>query len=272
MSRSKLVLALLTLSAVVPLAAADRGFAIPSTKLNRARKPQVVADPSRDAIYPYVYDGAGWSTSFVFTNLDNHTININLEFSNDDGSNLLVPLVGVGTDSSFAVTIPYAGTVSLATGDTSSILAIGYAFAGAANQKDLFSGYAVVRNQTPGLPDLEFTIPITPINENQFVLPFDNTNGYLTRAVLINSSLQNNATVNVTVNDQDGNVLATDQIAIVPLGAVRFSVTARYPQLQGIVGSIFFSAPSNQFVTGLGERSGPNLSLTAIPPFSLRTQ
>jgi hypothetical protein len=229
----------------------------------------VVANPTRDRILPYVYDGAGWSTTFVLTNLDNRTINLRLEFTGNDGSDLQFPVLGIGTTSAVDIKLGQGGTISVSTADIAGDRTSGYAFVGVPNQTDRFAGYAVVRQQTNGLPDLEFTIPVTPIDENQFVLPMDNTNGFVTFISLVNSSTQNPANVNVTVQDQDGNVLATDQLQIVPLGRLTFNVSDRYPQLNNLVGSILFSASGNQFVTGLGLRSGPNSSLTAIPPFSL---
>jgi hypothetical protein len=177
----------------------------------------------------------------------------------------------VGTNAGIDITIPLNGTASLTTADVAGNRTSGYAFVGVPNQSDRFAGYAVVRQQTNGLPDLEFTIPLTPIDENNFVLAIDNTNGFSTFASLVNSSTQSNAVVNVTVQDQSGNVLATDQLQIGQLGRLAFSVNDRYPQLNNSVGSIRFSA-NGQLVTGLGLRSGPNNSLTTITPFSLPLQ
>lgn len=254
----------------LPSFAGDRAQAQAVRKLAGDKGRAISADPSRDNIFPYMYDGAGWSSTFVFTNLDSRTVKIRLEFSADDGSDLLVPVLGVGKTSAVDITLGIGGTISLTTEDTAKTRTSAYAFAGAANGSDRFSGYEVVRQQTSGLPDLEFTIPLTPIDENQFVLPFDNTDGFATFVSLVNSSLQNSAIVNVTVQDQDGNVLTTDQISIQPLGRDTFDVAEQYPQLKKIVGSILFSARGQQFVTGMGLRSGPNDSLTAILPFSLR--
>ena len=255
-------------AAMLPAFAADRSV----VRLSGEKGRTVVADPTRNRILPYVYDGAGWSTTFVLTNLDNHTINLRLEFTASDGSDLPLPVLGIGTTARVDITLPQGGTASVSTADASGDRISGYAFIGIPNQTDRFSGYAVVRQQTNGLPDLEFTIPLTPIDENQFVLPMDNTNGFTTFVSLVNSSTQNNAIVNVTVQDQDGNVLATDQLQIVSLGRLTFNVTDRYPQLNNLVGSIFFSGDRSQFVSGLGLRSGPNNSLTAITPFSLPLQ
>lgn len=232
----------------------------------------IVVDPTRNNILPYMYDGAGWSTTFVFTNLDNHAIDLKLQFTADDGSNLQIPVQGLGATSNIDIPIQNGGTASLTTADVDSVRTSGYAFAAAQNGTDRFAGYAIVRQQSSGLPDLEFTMPLAPIDENQFVLAFDNTNGFTTFVSLVNSSTQNTANINVTLQDQNGNVLTTDQLQIGPLGRRTFNVTDRYPQAGNIVASIFFSAPGSQFVTGLGLRSGPNNSLSTITPFSLQVQ
>lgn len=266
-STSRIFSFMLLPAVALPMLAAERLQARPPIRAaaNRA----IIVDPTRNNIFPYLYDGAGWSTTFVFTNLDNRPIDLSLQFTADDGSNLQIPVNGIGSTSNIDIPIQTGGTASLTTSDFDSSRTSGYAFAAARNGTDRFAGYAVVRQQTSGLPDLEFTLPLTSIDENQFVLPFDNTNGFATFVSLVNSSTQNTANVNVTVQDQSGNAITTDQLQIGPLARMTFNVTDRYPQANNIVASIFFNAPGSQFVTGLGLRSGPNNSLTAITPFSL---
>ena len=232
----------------------------------------IVADPFRDQIFPYLSDGNGWSTNFVFTNLDRHSIVVHLEFSADDGSFLRLPVNGIGTTDAVDITIATGGSFSLRTAGAAANRTTGYAFTEAKNLTDLYSGYAVVRNVANGLPDLEFTVPLAPIDENFFTLAFDNTNGYATFAALINSSVDKDANVVATIQDQDGNVLSTDRITVAPFGRFQFNLADRYPQADKIVGTIAFSASGTQFVTGIGLRSGPNQSLTVIPPFSLKAK
>ena len=230
----------------------------------------IVSDPSRDKIFPYLADGNGWTTNFVFTNLDTHSVVVHLEFSADDGSFLTLPVTGIGSTQAADITIVVGGSFSLTTAGTAQNRTSGYAFATAKNQTDLFAGYAVVRNVASGMADLEFTVAPTPLNENSFTLSFDNTNGYATYAALINSSVDKDATIVVSIQDQNGNVLGTDQITVPPIGRYQFNVSDRYPQLNNIVGNIVFSASGKQYVGGTGLRYGPNQSLTVIPPFSLK--
>ena len=268
-------LAILSSSLLLPvsmLPGAERTEARAAARSSNVTAREVTAVPTRNRVFPYMYDGNGWSTTFVLTNLDNQTIHLGLDFSADDGSNLQFPIQGIGTTSAVDITLLQGGTISLSTANVASNRTSAYAFVAVPNGTDRFAGYAVVRQQSNNLPDLEFTIPLTPIDENQFVLPMDNTNGFTTFVSLVNSSTQNNSNVNITVQDQSGNVLTTDQLQIVPLGRATFNVSDRYPQLNNQVGSIFFNADRSQFVTGLGLRSGPNQSLTAITPFSLPLQ
>jgi hypothetical protein len=60
---------------------ADRSAVRSAVKTSGENGRSIVADPNRDRIFPYIYDGAGWSTTFVLTNLDNRTINLRLEFT-----------------------------------------------------------------------------------------------------------------------------------------------------------------------------------------------
>jgi len=231
-------------------------------------RPKLVVNSARDQILPFVYDGNGWSTNFVISNLDSHTIVVHMEFLANDGSALSLPLNGIGYTTALDVTIPYGGTYSIATSDIDAAQASGYAFMAATNGSDLFGAYGVTRLQSANLPDLEMSVPLTPIDENFFNLSFDNTNGYSTRAVLINSSSQNSAIVNLSVQDSQGNVLATDQITIAPYARYPFNLGDYYP-VAGIVGNVYFAANGQQYVAGSALRIGPNQSLAIVPVQSL---
>src|SRR5690348_8448742 len=93
--------------------AADRAEAHATAPTASRKRPASTVDPSRDSIFPYVYDGNGWSTDFVFTNLDNHTVLLQLGFFANDGSNQELPVLGVGRTSSVSITLPPSGTISL---------------------------------------------------------------------------------------------------------------------------------------------------------------
>ena len=229
---------------------------------------RLVVNPSRDAIMPVVYDGNGWTTLFVIANLDNHPIVVEIQFSLPDGSALSLPVVGIGYTTAVEVKLPAGASYSVITAGSATDRTTGYAYVTSKNGTDLFGGYASVRNQAANLPDLEFTAPFTPIDENFFTLAFDNTGGYSTYAILINSSNKVNASVAVSVQDIDGNVLATDTISIDPYGRYAFNLADFYP-VNGRIGNVYFSASGGQLVAGSGLRVGPNQSTTVIPVLSL---
>ena len=230
--------------------------------------PKMVVNPARDQIVPLVYDGNGWTTLFMIANLDNKTIVVQTFFSANDGSDLPLPVVGIGRTNSVEVTLPPGANYSFVTSGVDANRTTGYAYVTAKNGSDLFGGYASVRNQSANLPDLEFTVPLTPIDENFFTLAFDNVGGYSTYAMLINSSNKNNASVRVSVQDIDGNVVATGTISIDPYGRYAFNLADFYP-VDGRVGNVYFSAGGGQFVAGSGLRVGPNQSFNLIPVLSL---
>jgi hypothetical protein len=51
-----------------------------------------------DDVIPQFVEGAGWSTAITFVNLDTTTIKFSLYFIADDGSDMSVPILGVGTN------------------------------------------------------------------------------------------------------------------------------------------------------------------------------
>ena len=230
--------------------------------------PKVVVNPSRDQIMPFVYDGNGWTTRFMLANLDNHSIVVKVQFWAQDGSNLSLPVDGIGNTTAVEVTLPPGGNYSFVTSGFAPDQTTGYAYVSSNNGSDYFGGYAIARNRTSRQPDIEMTVPLTPVDENIFTLAFDNTGGYTTYAVLINSSGTFKANINVSVQDSQGNVLATDQILVDPYGRYAFNLADYYP-VDGLVGNVYFSSTGQQYVAGSGLRAGPNQSLTIIPTLSL---
>src|SRR5438128_90900 len=68
------------------------------------KNPQVVVFTG-DRVIPQFVDGGSWKTSMFFVNLENHSVSFQVLFFEDDGSDMLVQILGQGTVRGLNVTL-----------------------------------------------------------------------------------------------------------------------------------------------------------------------
>jgi hypothetical protein len=178
--------------------------------------------------------GAGYQTSFTLVNLSTtDSANVNLFFYNSDGTSLQADVQGVGPITPYNFTIPAGGskTVVLA-GDPAAAKDVeGWA------QLAVPGGYPTVRGQGsfkrhfPGLPDFEAVVPLTsdssacilsfPLQTPGVLIPFDNTNGYLTALAFANTG-SSTQTLQLEYDDESYQKIATSTLTLAPSTHVAF--------------------------------------------------
>ncbi|MCC6342568.1 MAG: hypothetical protein IT166_10230 [Bryobacterales bacterium] len=107
-------------------------------------------------------------------NLENHAVTFQVLFFRDNGTDLIVPLVGQGPVRGMNITLGTAGSVTFETTGTSAALSQGWALL-SQSTNDTVGGLAVFCQSVPGRPDFEAVVPIVNQFDNHFVLLFDNT-------------------------------------------------------------------------------------------------
>lgn len=97
-----------------------------------------------------------------------------------------------------------------------------------------------------------------------YVVPFDNTNGYATGVAVANVTAKN-ASIPLTIRDDNGVVLATDTLTLPAMGHTSFVVLTSYPLTAQKRGTVEFDAPSGGQISVLGLRGNPAGGFTSVP-------
>ena len=124
-------------------------------------------------------------------------------------------------------------------------------------------GLAVFRQSDPARPDQEAAVTLTTTS-NRFVLPFDNTSGFVTSMALVNVSATLGATINVVIRDEAGVQIGTDSIPLAGRGHIAFAFPDRFAAAANRRGTAEFTSTTSQ-ITGLGLRFNPGGAFTSFP-------
>jgi hypothetical protein len=114
----------------------------------------------------------------------------------------------------------------------------------------------------------EGTAALDAHNQASFMLPFDNTAGYVTSiAIVNNSSTQQAAGMTATVLDENGVTLAENLLIsnLPPNGHTAFSLPVEFSATAGKRGVIQIQSTWSSGITALGLRFSPTSSFTSIP-------
>jgi hypothetical protein len=215
-----------------------------------------------DNVLPQLVDGAGWQTTFTFANVDTKAVTFEVYFIASNGNDLRIPIVGIGTSAAVTVTLPPTETVTIETQGTKNDLSQGYAYIIRGDYKDKIAGLAVFRQRVPGRPDFEAVVPLVSEFDKRFVLLYDNIGGFTTSMAIANPSLDN-IDVDVTVRDEDANVLATGRISLGVLMHQAFTLTSRWPATANRRGIIEFRS-TGWGASVLGLRFSPGGAFTSF--------
>jgi hypothetical protein len=240
-------------------------------KLNQAalagRSPRAVTTPKSsvvfigDTVIPHVVDGGSWLTTFMFVNLENHQVHLNLYFFNDDGTDLILPIEGQGNVRGMSLTMGPACTLQFQTMDTSSTTRTGWAYMSQDNYNDSIGGMAVFRQVIPGRPDFEAVVPVVSQFQNHFVMYYDNV-GFTTAYAVANPSSQT-VTIPLTVRNQAGVVLQSTSATLCPYCHSADTLVNLLPATAGGRGTVEIQT-SGYGVAALGLRFGA-ASFTSFP-------
>jgi hypothetical protein len=214
--------------------------------------------------------GEGWQQKIVVVNVDYYsqkpTVGT-LHFYTKDGKPWKLPLQGYGPTDHVDINLNPGQMISLETVVSSDPQSLGWAsfdLVSNTNQWGIYHAYTVYRKQTPGQPDLMTSVPLVDGLEDEWVIPFDNTDGKYPGIALVNTSSSSTTTFSLKVYDPNGILIKTISKTVKPLCLEWFSLLAENPDLankQGqirVTGGLFSSATfSLQFAS--------NGAFTAVP-------
>ena len=209
----------------------------------------------------HIVSGGGWRTVFYLANTTANPSSITLNFFDDSGNPLVLPLTFLQTGATLtAATV----TKTLAVGATLAIQAQGLDAPVALGSVQLTSdfgvnAFALFRYDPSGQ---EATVPFETRNAGGYVLAFDNTAPLATGVAIANLSSQP-ASVGMILRDDTGATLQTTTIPVPANGHYSFVLGGAYPLAAGRRGTVEFDSTGAQ-ISVLGIRANGN-AFTSIP-------
>jgi len=204
--------------------------------LDAVKKPNVVVFAGDRVIAQFV-DGASWLTAITVVNLENHPTSFNVFFFRDDGTDLIVPVVGQGPVRGIQISLTTAGSLTFQTTGTANNLAQGWALLSQSNS-DSIGMFAIFRQSVPGRQAQEAVVPTVNQFENHFVLPYDNTQ-FVTGIALANPTL-NAVVIPANIRNESGQIIDARQLSLGPYGHTAFTLPDTWPATSGQRGIIEF--------------------------------
>lgn len=218
-----------------------------------------------------IASGETWKTSITLVNTGAAAAQARLNFFDDNGLPLLLPLSfpqaslgGPTLASTLDRTLgPGAALVIEMTGPESQPVQVGWA-------QLLTSGnigsFAVFR-QTSGNSDQEAVVPLENRTAAAYLLWYDNAAGYSTGVALANMA-QQPASIGVVIRDDTGAVAVSDSITLAAQGHTSFSLADRYTATAQRRGTVEFQTPAGGQISVLGLRFNPKGAFSTVPPLA----
>jgi hypothetical protein len=214
-----------------------------------------------DLTIPQVADGGNWETTMVLANTDEEPAPFTLSFRRFDGTPLTMPLDYIGPVTNYADVIPVGGSSTIHTAGSANELSQGWAEVVAAKSA---GGMTIFRQLGVNL-DTEVAVPIRSKTGNHFLLPFDNTEGFVTAIAILNPDHTQPAAVSISFRDENGKQISTESLVVSPNDRQAFVLASEFPQVVNQRGVAEFSSPNIQ-LSAFGLRASPRHAFTSLEP------
>jgi hypothetical protein len=220
--------------------------------------------------FAHLASGGAWKTSLTLVNMTASPSPIRLRFWADDGNELILPLnspqAGGPPSSNGSYldwTIPALGSLVVETeAPAQGPILQGWAELQTAGD---VTGFAIFRLRLPGGSENEAVVPYENRSRGSYLLPFDETTGFVTGMALANLSSTTQATVNVVLRDDAGNQIATGTIPLNPRGHMSSEVSSWVSGMAGRRGTLEFRNTAAGSIAVLGLRFNRFASFATIP-------
>ena len=225
----------------------------------------------------HLASGGYWTTTITLLNTSSSQAQMRLNFFDDNGKPLALPLTFPQSSSASAAgpllassldrTLkPGAQLVVQSTGPNSQPTLAGWA---QVLTNGALGGFAVF-SQAIGNTNQQAEVPLDTRNSADYVVPFDNTNGSSTAVALANIFVQA-VTTAVSIRDDAGNVILSDTITLPAMGHASFTLADRYGSVTAQRrGTLEFTTPSPGLISVLGlsfNATGAFSTIPTIAPF-----
>ena len=215
--------------------------------------------------------GGGWTTTITLTNTGSTTAHARLNFFDNSGNALTLPLAFPEDRSASAVsastldqTLSAGGSTSIRAGAPANpaTAAVGWT---QLLTDGAITAYSIFAYDF-GAGTQEAVAPLETRNPSSFVLWFDNTGGYATGVAVANIAAVQ-AVVPFGAVDELERSIASSGLTLPPHGHTSFMLTDMFPATAGKRGIIQFRAATGQIAI-LGIRASVIGALTSVPPMT----
>jgi len=208
----------------------------------------------------------GWKTSFVLVNTGVSAAQAHLNFFDDGGNPLALPLSSPQSGGGISTTAPSvdstinagASLVIESTGPDANPVQTGSA---QLTTNGNVSGFAIFRHEPSGQ---EAVVPLESRNASSYILAFDNTGGTATGVAVSSGSLQA-VSVPVMIRDDTGAQIGTGTVALAANGHSAFVLGNQFPVTEGKRGTLEFTSPAGGAIGVLGIRTPLTNTFTTLP-------
>jgi hypothetical protein len=213
----------------------------------------------------HIADGRGWKTGIVIANLDSVPASVTIRFNRSTitptATTLALEDPGlVGLVYTTARPIPVNGSLWISTQGTSSNLWQGSATITSTAQID---GSAIFRYQLSSSADSEGAVPFSSPGGTRFLLPFNNTNSFVTSMAMVSPDAQP-ASVTAVFRNSEGGVIQPNSNTLPLTGHTAFGLTDAAPFGVSGSGVADFSTSGTELL-GIGLLFNPKNSFTSVP-------
>ncbi len=208
----------------------------------------------------------GWSSEITLINTGSDPADVSLEFFDDDGRDLSLPLADVsGTPSDSSSTHNYQQRIEpkgsrflRSSGDAGDVVT-GSSWL---ETNGAVGGMTIFRWDFSGQ---EAAVPLDTHPEGPQVLVFDNTNGLVT-GVALDNRVASKVYVTATVRNASGNQVDTAELFLPARGHLSFLLADQIPATKDLIGTVEFTVPGEgDLISVLGLRFLPSGVFTNIP-------
>ncbi len=215
-------------------------------------------------VIPQIADGGGWQTELVLTNTGATATTVSLNFfqSTTGGATQSWTPPFLETSVLTNIPLPAASTVFLHTPGTAGSLSEGWA---QVQGNSAVSAYAIFELTVPGRQNQDGTAVATA-STSRTLVPFDNTNGFVTSMAIVNTSGASEA-IAVSAQPTGGAAAQLSPITLPANGYTSFTVPQQFSSLNSASGLLEFYASTGSFSL-IALRFNPTGAFTSAPVFA----
>jgi hypothetical protein len=215
----------------------------------------------------HIVSGGGWTTTLTIVSTDTSVAQVGIYFLDNDGYPLQLPITSpqssvtpVTTNKFISSLAPGAELIIQTTGP-----ATGPIQQGSVNitSNGSITGFATFGTHVGDIVQ-QAVVPLETRSRAAFVVPFDNTNNYVTGIALTDLGAPT-SDVTVVIRDDMGAALLNTSINLGHQGHTAFAVPLAYPVTAGRRGTLELSRPNYGAISAIGLLFAPSNSFSTIP-------